>query len=278
MKFSKKTEYSGSMKGKPWRYIGLSFLLPFFILLLGIIALHIVPFGEKHSLAITDAQNYLNGLMSFSRMIRGEGNYLYSLQNGLGGNQWSGLAWGGLAPASLLALFAKLETIPSWFTWICLTNLSLCGLTMYILLAGVWGHKFSHLIFSTAYAMIGFSVVNCYQTGFFHGMQLLPLMVLGLVWLFRGRSPLLYILSLGICSFLNFYFAFHLCVATLVIFLAHLYVHHDELAGQRGRPTLRWLFSSLIAGFLGAPMWLPALKAYSGGGRLDHSGISDFQF
>ena len=207
---------------QPQRYRALydllSFFIPLVVLTLVMIGLRVVPFGDEHNLAITDAKWYLNGLMAFSRLLRGEENWLYSLNNGLGNNEWSVLAWGGLAPASALSLFAKLETIPNWFTWICVLNLSLCGLTMYILLDGLWGPKFSHLIFSTSYAMIGFNVVNCYQTAFFHGVQLLPLVVLGLVKLLRGGSPLLYILSLGACLFMNFYFGFHLCVFSVILF------------------------------------------------------------
>ena len=98
-------------------YILLSFFIPAIVLTLVMIGLRIVPFGDKHSLAISDAKFYLNSQLNIARLFRGEENYLYSLGNGLGGNQWSSLAWGAFAPASLLSLFAKLETIPSWFTW-----------------------------------------------------------------------------------------------------------------------------------------------------------------
>ena len=259
-------------------YVLLSFLIPVVVLTLVMIGLRIVPFGDQHSLAITDAKWYLNGLMFFSRLLRGEENWLYSLNNGLGNNEWSVLAWGGLAPASVLSLFATLETIPNWLTWICVLNLSLCGLTMYILLDGLWGPKFSHLIFSTSYAMIGFNVVNCYQTGFFHGVQLLPLVVLGLIKLLRGHSPLLYVLSLGACLFMNFYFGFHLCVFSVILLFTYLDLHSKEMKGKSTTLSLRWVFSSIFAGLLGAPMWLPALKAYSGGGRLNQTGIGEYTF
>ncbi len=256
----------------------LSFFIPVIVLILVMIGLRVVPFGDKHSLAITDAKYYLNGQMFFSRLLRGEENWMYSLNNGLGYNEWSSLAWGGLAPASVLSLFATLETIPNWFTWICVLNLSLCGLTMYILLDGIWGPKFSHLIFSTSYAMIGFNVVNCYQTGFFHGVQLLPLVVLGLIKLLRGESPLLYVLSLGTCLFMNFYFGFHLCVFSVIMFFTYLYLHGGGLKKKGTDLFSSWAFSSLIAGLLGAPMWMPALKAYSGGGRLNQTGLSEYTF
>lgn len=267
----------GSRQRRGVMYL-LSFAIPFLVFVLACAALLITPFGDKHSLAITDAQWYLNGEMNFARLLRGQENCLYSLGNGLGGNAWSGFAWGGFAIANALSLFAKLETIPTWFTWICGLNLSLCGLTMYLLLDYVNGYKLSNLIFSTSYAFIGFNVVNCYQTGFFQGPQMLPLVVLGLVLLFRGKTPLVYTLSLGICVFLNFYFAFHLCVFSAVFFLGHLCVNVRQWGPSAQKVTLRWLSASVIGGLLGAPMWLPALKAYSGGGRLDQTGLDEYTF
>ena len=266
-----------AMRRHPALYAILSVLLPFLIAVLGCIALHIVPFGDKHSLATVDGKYYLNNVAFLKRQLTGQENFLYSLKNGLGGNEWSLLAWGGFNPVLLLALFTNLETLPTWFTWISIVNMAVCGLTMYILLAGVYGHKASHLIFSTSYALMGFNVVNCYQTLFFIGPQMLPLVILSIVWLFRERSPLPYILSLMTCIFFNFYFGFILCVASTVFFFAALYVRED-LKGRRARLFARWIVSSIIAGLLAAPMWLPALKAYSGGGRLNQTILPHYSF
>ncbi|MBR3246210.1 MAG: YfhO family protein [Parasporobacterium sp.] len=256
----------------------LSILVPVVIMILALIALHIVPFGDEHSLAITDAKYYLNGEMWFSRLLKGQENILYSCNNGLGGNEWSVFAWGGFSFGNLLSYFATLETIPSVFTWICVVNLAICGLTMYLLLAYMNGHKASNLIFSTSYALIGFNVVNCYQTGFFLGPELLPLVILGLFLLFRGKNPLLYILSFGFCTFFNFYFAFHLGVISLIFMIGYLCVHKKNLIGKRLKLFWKWLLASVIGGLLAAPMWLPTLKAYSGGGRLDQTGLTEYTF
>ena len=52
-------------------YVLLSFFLPALVLTLALIGLRITPFGDKHNLAITDAKYYINGLLSFSRLLRG---------------------------------------------------------------------------------------------------------------------------------------------------------------------------------------------------------------
>lgn len=258
-------------------YVLLSFFIPLVVCLLSLIALHVIPFGE-HNLTITDARYYLNGEMFISRLLKGQENIFYSFNNGLGGNEWGTFAWGGFSIGNLLSYFATLETIPAVFTWICVINLAICGLTMYCLLAYVNGHKVSNLIFSTSYALIGFNVVNCYQVGFALGPETLPLVLLGLLLLFRGKTPIVYIFSIAFCSFFDFYFAFHLCVISLIYFAGYLYVHNELIKGKKMVFFLRWIISSAIGGLLAAPMWLPALKAYSGGGRLNQTGLLQYSF
>ncbi len=265
--------------GRSFLFFLLSFILPFIILLLSAIALHITPFGE-HNFGLSDGQGYIYGLPGHGKFIKsalqGQANWLYSL-GGLGNNTWSSLSWGGLAPAKMLAVFCTMESAPDCLTWITLVNLSLCGLTMYILLCYKRGHVLSNLIFSTSYALIGFNVVNCYQMLFFIGPQMLPLMILGLIKLLEGKSPLTYILSLAICIFFNFYFGFHLCVASLVFFLAFFYAESESIAGRKDKLIGTWFGSSVIAGLLPAFFWFPALKAFSGGGRLNQTGAAEFE-
>lgn len=248
----------------------LSFLLPFFILVLTLIALHIAPFGS-HNLGISDGHTYIIGDVGLSYFLKEGGSFL----GGLGGNSWAGWAWGGFnLPRFLVAWFATPESMPALFSWTCVLNLSLCGLTMYALLAHVCGHRVSNLIFSTSYALMGFNVAFCYHTLFFVGPHMLPLMVLGLLLLMKGRSPALYVLSLAVCIFCNFYFGFMLCVASVVIFLGY-----QICQGAWSWKQFRvYTAASLSAGLMPALMWLPALKAYSNGGRLDQTQTSDFRF
>lgn len=253
-----------------WYLLPLSFFIPFAVMCLCAQILEIVPFGE-HSMGLTDGSLYIYSLPVFGYNLKRGGSFLYSLYNGLGTNAWSDYAWGGLSPLRFLAYFATQENAPELYTWICILNVALCGLTMYLLLSGLRGPYLSHLVFSTSYALIGFNASLGYHYIFFIGVQLLPLMILGLVKLLRGGSPLLYVLSLGACIFINFYFGFFLCEASLVVFIAYYIANRKTCFPRRGRILGTYIAASLCAGMLGAPMWLPALKAYSDGGRLSQA-------
>lgn len=254
-----------------------SIILPVVVMLLGLIALHITPFGN-HSLAISDAKWYLNGQLFTARLLNGQENFLYTFNSGIGGNEWAALAWGGITIGGLLSLFGTLETMPAIYTWICVTNIAVCGLSMYILLAHERGHHGSNLIFSTSYALMGFNIAYCHETLFFWGPQMLPLVILGLLRILRGKGPLPYVISLALCTFFDFYFAFHLGIASALILVAYAYANRGTFHAVHKRTVCTWFASSIIAVFIAAPMWLPALKAYSGGGRLDQTTLEEFSF
>ncbi len=255
----------------------LSFFLPLFVMLVALAGLRVTPFGDK-TLMLSDANGlYINTLAYASRMYRGLEGVLYSFEKGLGGNMTGHLNAILLTPFAFLLSFFPVRDYPVAFTFVSALSMSLSGLTMYLFLAGVYGHKRSHLIFSTSYAMMGFSVANVFQACFFTAAPILPLMALGLWNLFRGKSPLLYILSIAAALFLNFYFGFILCVASVLFFAAGMVFGGEKLRGKRKRLFLRYALASLCGGLLATALWLPAFLSLRGG-RLEQTGLADFSF
>ncbi len=254
-----------------------SYFLPLLILLIALAGLQVTPFGDK-TLLIADANGlYINTLAYASRMYRGLEGILYSFEKGLGGNMTGHLNGVLLTPFAFLLSFTEVQDYPVVFTFVSALSMSLSGLTTYIFLAGVYGHRRSHLIFSTSYALMGFSVANVFQACFFTAAPILPLMVLGVWKLFRGKSPLLYILAIAAALFLNFFFGFVLCVASVLLFAAGMIFGGEELRGKRKRLFLRYALASLCGGLLAAALWLPAFLSLQGG-RLEQTGLADFSF
>ena len=254
----------------------LAFAVPFLIVVLALMALHITPFGDNTIMISDGSAAYLPMLSYLKRMFSGSEGILYSFKNGLGGNEFTELIFGWINPTFLLSLFGSLETLPTVYTWIVAVNLSLSGISMYLFLSQVFGWKFSNLLFSTSYALIGFSVVNSFQLIFYSGVHMLPLMALGLYRILRGKSPLVYILSLGYCILANFFFGYILCIASVVFFLIYMAEHAPELKGKKKKIFLNYTISSLFSGLLPAFALLPALKAISGDGRMNQTALSEF--
>ena len=141
-------------------YILLSFLLPLVILLVGLVGLHITPFGDK-TLLIADANGlYINYLGYVGRLVHGQEGFLYSFEKGLGGNMLPNIGITMLNPFFPLFALFPVRDYPLAFTLVCVLNFSLCGLTMYLLLAELYGHKRSNLLFSIIRYNVCMSFIN----------------------------------------------------------------------------------------------------------------------
>ncbi len=253
----------------------LSFIIPFVLMLIALIGLQVVPFGNE-TLMISDADGlYINTLSYAGRMLKGMEGITYSFEKGLGGNMMGHLDGILLTPFGFLFSFSSVTDYPIAYTFVSVLNFSLCGLTMYLLLADIHGHKVSNLVFSTSYALIGFNVANVFQAVFYCAAAPLPIMVLGLRKLFQGKSPLIYILSIAYGLLTNAYFGFVLCVASVLFFFTGLVMHRQEI--RPGKLFIRYAFASICGGLLSAVLWLPGFMSLSGG-RLDQTGIADFSF
>ena len=259
------------------QYILLSFLLPLLILLVALAGLHVTPFGDK-TLLIADANGlYINYLGYVGRMVKGSEGFLYSFEKGLGGNMLPNIGITMLDPFFPLFACFNIRDYPTAYTYVCVLNCSLCGLTMYVLLANLFGYKRSNLLFSTAYALMGFNVANVFQVFFFTGAHVLPLMVLGLRKIIQGKSTLIYILSLGYAILTSYYFGFMLCAASVVLFSLALWLFQPKLEGKKKKVFFKYALASVCGGLIGAVIWLPSLLGISGG-RLDQTHITDFSF
>ncbi len=275
MKLFASSQPSGRVeKERPALNILLSFFLPMVVITAALAGLKIVPFGD-HSLVISDGNAlYVNYLGYVGRAVRGLEGFTYSFEKGLGGNMMGSWGWFLLNPTFVLFALFDIADYHLAYTLVSTLNLCLCGLTMYLLLAGVNGHRLSNLIFSTSYALCGFNVANVFQMNFFVGVTVLPLVVLGLIRIFQDRGPLLYILSLGYALLMNFYFGFMLCAASVLFFCAAWIADGNSVRNKK-RVFLKYCLSSLLAGLLSAVIWLPALLSLRGG-RLDQTTIASF--
>lgn len=256
-------------KYKPIILYTLSIIIPGTVILAALAGLNITPFGDN-SLAISDGNAlYINYLGYVGRTLNGQEGILFSFEKGLGGNMMGSWGWFLINPFFVLFAFSDIMNYMQMYTIVCLLNFCVCGLTMYILLKDIYGHKSSNLIFSTAYALNGFLVANVFQVNFFAVIPALPIMALGLRRILYDQSPITYILSVAYSLLMNFYFGFMLCVASVLLFLAFFVTDQDQKK-QKKTVAVKYVISSIIAGAISAVVWLPAILSLRGG-RLDQS-------
>ncbi len=253
-----------------------SFFLPCLIVVAALAALRVTPFGDNMLLFGDSYYYFAPGISYFTTVLKGEHSMFYSFSDGIGSNIMLSACAELFHPEVLFFLIGGWDFIPQAFTAAVVFNTSLCGLTMYLCLSGIFGKKLSNLIFSTSYALMGFMVINNYNTPFHMGVAMLPLMVLGLYKLIKEKKILLYIISLAYTLISGFQMGYILCMASFIMFVAYMIVCNSELTGNRKNIIVRYSIASLLGGFLGSAIWIPAFLASSG--RASLTDLTDFEF
>lgn len=238
----------------------LAFFIPVFLFVCVMILCRVTPFGDR-TLLIWDADGqYSAFLAAAQRIVTGQADPLYSLEKSAGSSLAGLIAYYMASPLNVLtALFAPGDIV-SAFQAIVLVKIGFSGLTFMILLRRHNGAGWSGLLFSTAYALAGYTASYFWNIMWMDALIALPLIALGIHGIIASRGGrLLYVLALGYALFSNYYTGFMLCLFSVLWFV---YLYADAcLRGRRPRfvrTAGTFAVSSLLAGGLAAVMLIPA--------------------
>ena len=218
------------------------------------IVLNYVPF-KKANLLISDLYYVYTPFFYYMRNVLLTGRSLFnSFSFSLGQSMIGIIAYFCLSPLNLIFLFSKLNNIDYFVKILFFLKIILCGLNMSIYL-NEKTDKFYNVIFSTIFALITFNLKYAFNLMWLDVIFMLPLVILGLEKMIEGKSNKLYVITLAIMIFTNFYIAFGACLFVIIYFFYY------SLIKNKLTFKLFWKFvySSLIAALLDAFMLLPTI-------------------
>ncbi len=253
-----------------------SFILPGLIVIGALAALHVSPFGDKMLLFGDSYSYYTPWLSYFTSVFKGQHSMYYSFSDGIGANISLLDSTQLFHPISIFYLLAGWDFMPVAFSAAIIFDTSLCGLTMFLCLSRILGKNETNIIFSTSYALMGYMVVYNYNPLFHMGVVFLPLMVRGLFELIEDKKIVLYTLSIAYTVLSGFQMGFILCMASLFIFIAYVYVSNSKLIGNRKQIIVRYVYASVAGGLLGSFVWIPAILSCTD--RIKGTDLGDFTF
>lgn len=243
-------------KGNGWLYAA-SALIPMCMLLGAMALLKIAPFGND-TLVIWDANGQYLSFMSYYRTIlTGENDFLYTFSKNLGGDEISIAAYYLMSPFNLLFALADYERLPLVYSMVIVLKASLSGLTFFYAASRQYGEKPVYLAFSTAYALMAYNIVFCWDIMWLDGVMILPLLSCGLHRLWQGKSAWLYGFSIFYALFTCFYIGYMLCIAAVIFCIAEAVLCESGMR-TRIRNVGRFAAASCAGGFGAAFVWLPA--------------------
>ena len=248
-----------------------AFVLPVILYLIVLKAAHVTPFGDN-TLIIWDAFEQDSAFLPYWRdVLLGKRDLLYSFSRGMGDSMAGMIGFYLASPANLLLLLFRPLSFPLAYTVLILLRIGLYGLTFFIFLRKVYRSGRIGLLFSTSYAMMGMLAVYVFRHQWLDAYALLPLVLLGIYRIVKDQKPLLYLLSLSLTLWSNFYMGYMVCVFAVLYLLYRLILSPPGRAAFF-RTIAVFTGSSLLAAGLAAVLLLPvAISLTNGYQALDSS-------
>ena len=246
--------------------LGTAFLLPVLLMLIvyGLTGIYPLGAADKNLLTIDMSHQYINFYSYLKEILTGHHSLFYSFSKTIGGNLAGFSAYYLMSPLNLLLLFFSTEQLPLVVLLITLIKIGLCGLTFYLLVAGK-ECSWQGWIFSTAYALMAYNIVYQLNLMWLDGVILLPLVVLGILWICRKKSPFLYMVTLFLAILTNYYIGFMLCIFSVLFFLYQYFCEEKREKLWDVSILGSYALSSVLAGGLSMWLLLPTLRSLAGG-------------
>lgn len=236
------------------------------LLALGIFAVvGLAPFGNR-ILFMSDLSAQYMPFLAFFRdsMASGEG-WLYSFQNGIGGNMLPLIAYYLTSPLNLLILPFSNADLPLAIHLLIALKLALASGTMGWYLTRTYQKSgLMTLLFSAGYAFSGFTAAYFYNIMWLDALIWLPLVVFALQQLVEKGKKLPYLFCLFAAIMSNYYLGYMICLF-LVLYVVY-WTRRQQLDvpwgafWRRNRQVwLNFTISSLLAGSMTALMLVPTV-------------------
>lgn len=243
-----------------------AFAIPFTIIAIIFTQLNFTPFGDKSSTMMTlDMQSqYIVFMRYYKEVLAGRQSAIYTGGKVFGGDFMSIFSYYLASPFNLFLVFVKSADIPAFFAVTSMIKMSLAGVFSYLCLSlTVKKPSPIFLVSAIGYSLISYSFIYMYNFMWLDGVMILPLIVLGLNFLYEEKGRWVYPLALGYSLMTSWYIGAMIAIFSIVYYIYKL---GSEAKNKQDllKYTARFAIFSLIGGLLVSPFWLTAFMHLSG--------------
>ena len=239
----------------------LSFFMPFCIVLICYIVAKVFPFGDRQILASDGWHQYYPFLLTLREKLLTGGSLEYIRNVGMGSNYISLYAYYVASPLNLLSVLVPLDYMREFFTLTTILKISFAGYFFCFFLRTAYKKtEISMAFFSLMFALCSWTAGYYWNIMWLDAFAVLPLLVAGMVVLLRDGNFRLYILSLTLCLWSNYYVAFFCCIFILLAFFGYCIVCWNGI-GNFFRRFFRIGVCTVLGAGLAAVLLIPTLTA-----------------
>ena len=201
------------------KYIFFSFLSAAGVMLLIYLITGVFPFGDKTVLRMDLYHQYGPLFAELYDKVKSGGSLFYSWQSGLGscflGNFFNYLS----SPLAAVIMFFNHENIPEAIGLMVLIKAALSSATFtYYLKKSQHNHSVTTVMFGISYAFCAYMIAYYWNVMWLDAMVLLPVILLGIERIIDSGNIWLYVFSLSLSMFSNYYMSYMLCLFSVIYF------------------------------------------------------------
>ena len=228
--FLGKTLYNLKKAYREYGYLLLAALIPAFVVYLLYLARDLYPFGDGSVLVLDLNGQYISFYEGLHKILNGDADLFYSFSRNLGGEFLGIYDYYVASPfALLLGLFPERMMLEALLVLFML-KAALCGFFMGLYLHKHAAGKPNHiviLLFSLMYSLSSYCIVQQHNSMWIDAVMFLPMLALGIESLIRYGKFRLYVFSLAIIVWSNFYIGY------MVVIFTAIYCFYDYFAHNR---------------------------------------------
>ncbi|MBE6985381.1 MAG: hypothetical protein E7434_07240 [Ruminococcaceae bacterium] len=238
-----------------------AFLLPFLLSTIAYLIALLTTDGTNMLLSSDGWHQYYPFLVDLREKLLAGGSMQYSWTVGMGGSYPSLYAYYLASPLNFLSVFVSTDLLPHYFTVMTILKLSFAGLFMaWFLRIAYRRNDMSLPFFGILYAFCAWASGYYWNLMWLDVFALLPLLVAGTVSLLRDGKFRLYIISLALSLWCNYYVAFFCCIFVLLCFIGFCICKWNGF-GNFVRRFLRIGICTLIGAGIACVLLIPTLLA-----------------
>ena len=227
-----KSKNPNSKIGRFWDrnvYVILAFICSAVLMLLVYYCFEIIPFGNKTVLRMDLYHQYGPLFAELHDRLTQFRSLFYSWNTG-GGGAFIGNYFNYLSSpiGMLLALIFGHENIPEAIGSMVLLKNALAAASMaYYLKKSNAKNDFTVSAFGILYAFCGFFIAYYWNIMWIDAMYLLPLIVLGIERIINSQKATLYIVTLAVSFFTNYYMSYMICIFSVLYFFVYFFSNYS---------------------------------------------------
>ncbi len=244
-----------------WNYVALAFGVPTGLMLIVMFLTSVAPFGQYTMLYSDMYHQYYPFFVEFRETLRAGESLLWNWSVGVGMDYLGLISYYLASPLNLLSVLVPDGWVLSYFSLLMPIKIGLASGFFAIMLKKLYGKDDLALtLFGSFYGMCAWALGYQWNIMWLDTFALLPLVMLGTVWLLRDKKYILYTVTLFLSIFANYYVGFFVCIFVLLFFFCY------ELCRFRGVwrfvcDFVRIGFFTVLAIGMTAILELPALAA-----------------